>query len=425
MSGRTASVIAAALLLGLLVTPSHGGPKEKSGDQPQSRKQKVSEERGTAPCEISPISTDLNDLSTGVEEIIAQVPNKQELDSLRHELQNAGEQMRQAGFALRGNIEAAFRNPEVQRELARVQDEVLRLQEKIGDEINAEVEDGNVVFEVGGDHGWLGVSMAEVTAEKAKELNLPAERGVLVKAVEEDSPAAKAGLKAGDVITSIQGQQIEGTLQFRRLVDEIPPGRNVTLTVWREGRSQTLTAQLASRRGRMGLEGHGWGEHPFAFHVPIPPVPPVEGEFFWRGFPGGDFDMQFGPDGDFMGPFTPRIGVDAEDISGQLAAYFGIPDGEGILIRDVRQGSPADKAGMKAGDVITTVDGAKVKTVSDLRARMREKARAQSEPGNKEKQEALKLTVGVLRKGAVMNLNVEVAPVKRLEPRRVTRRVAV
>jgi S1-C subfamily serine protease len=424
MSGRTASVIAASLLLGLLVTPSHGGPREKSGDQPQSEKQKPSERRSTSPCEISPISTDMNDLSSTVEEIISQVPDKQEFDSLRRVVQNARQQVQQAGFALRVNIEAAFRNPEVQRELARAQDEVLRSQQVIADEINGEDEDGNVVVELGCDHGWLGVTLAEVTAEKAKELNLPAERGVLVKAVEEDSPAAKAGLKAGDVITAIQGQQIEGTLQFRRLVNEIPPGRSVTLTVWREGRSQTLTAQLASRHGRRGLEGHGRGDHPFAFHVPIPPVPPVEGEFFWRGFPGGDFHMQMGPDGDFLGPFTPRIGVDAEDVSGQLAAYFGIPDGEGILIRDVRPGSPAEKAGMKAGDVITTLDGAKVKTVSDLRARLREKARAQSEPGNKDKQEVLKLTVGVLRKGTAMNLNVEVAPVKRPEPRRITRRVA-
>jgi len=63
----------------------------------------------------------------------------------------------------------------------------------------------------------------------------------------------------------------------------------------------------------------------------------------------------------------PRLGIDAEEISGQLGAFFGAPDGEGILVRDVNSGSPAEKAGVKAGDVITSLNGERIRTVGELR----------------------------------------------------------
>ena len=66
--------------------------------------------------------------------------------------------------------------------------------------------------------GWLGVAIEEVSADKANELKLPADRGVLLTEVEEDSPASKAGLKSGDVVTEFDGQRVEGTLAFRRMV---------------------------------------------------------------------------------------------------------------------------------------------------------------------------------------------------------------
>jgi len=92
-----------------------------------------------------------------------------------------------------------------------------------------------------GESGWLGVGVDEVTAERAKELKLPAERGVLVTEVQADSPAAKAGLKVNDVITEFNGQRVEGTAQLRRLIRETPSGRTVQLTIWREGRTQERT----------------------------------------------------------------------------------------------------------------------------------------------------------------------------------------
>jgi S1-C subfamily serine protease len=70
----------------------------------------------------------------------------------------------------------------------------------------------------------------------------------------------------------------------------------------------------------------------------------------------------------------PSLGINAEDLSGQLGSYFGAPDGTGILIREVRAGTAADKAGLKAGDVIVKVDGRPIRTLSDLRAELRGKS---------------------------------------------------
>ena len=98
---------------------------------------------------------------------------------------------------------------------------------------------------------WLGVETQEVHADKVKELKLPAERGVLVARVTPNSPAAKAGLKENDVTTEVNGQRVEGTAQFRRLIREIPAGRATQLTVWRDGRSQNISATLSKAE-----EGH-------------------------------------------------------------------------------------------------------------------------------------------------------------------------
>jgi serine protease Do len=208
---------------------------------------------------------------------------------------------------------------------------------------------------------WLGVETQEVTAEKAKELKLPAERGVVIGRVTEDSPAAKAGLKEKDVITEVNGQRVEGAAQFRRMVHEIPAGRTAQLTVWRDGRAQTVAVTLGQAE-----EGHrAWmkaAPGAFAFRLPeveMPDMPAIAGL-------GDDFALL--PGG------RPRLGIDAEDIGEQLGSFFGAPDGEGILVRSVNSGSPAEKAGLKAGDVITSFNGERVRTLGDLRQKLSAKA---------------------------------------------------
>src|SRR6202022_1692518 len=132
-----------------------------------------------------------------------------------------------------------------------------------------DVEQG-VLFDGEEGPSWLGVETREVTADAAKELKLAAERGVVVGRVTEDSPAAKAGLKEKDVITEVNGQRVEGAAQFRRIIHEIPTGRGAQLTVWRDGRAQTLSATLGKAE-----EGHRvWmNAAPGAFAFGVPELP--------------------------------------------------------------------------------------------------------------------------------------------------------
>jgi serine protease Do len=230
---------------------------------------------------------------------------------------------------------------------------------------------------------WLGVETHEVTPENAKELKLPAERGVVVAGVTEDSPAAKAGLKEKDVITEVNGQRVEGAAQFRRIIHEIPAGRTAQLTVWRDGHAQTVGATL----GKAEERHNAWmGATPgaFAFRMPdvqtIPDMPSID---------LGDGMAAVLPEG------RPRLGIDAEDIGGQLGSFFGAPDGEGILVRSVNSGSAAEKAGLKAGDVITSFNGERVRSLGDLR----QKLAAQNE--------AKIAKIGVLRNKSEVTLSVE------------------
>ncbi len=255
-------------------------------------------------------------------------------------------------------------------------------------------DDVSVFVEEGG--SWLGVELHEVTGDSAKELKLPAERGVVVGKVVPDSPAAKAGLKENDVVTEVNGQRVEGAAQFRRMIHEIPAGRAVQFTIWRDGRAQSIAVTLGKaeeRRDSLKIftapSGPGNAGN-FVFRMPeIPEIPSME----WDGnklLMGG----------------RPRLGIDAEDLNGQLGTFFGAPDGEGILVRDVNPGSAAEKAGIKAGDVIVSVNGERVRTVGDLREKLAAKHEA------KDKDQTVKL--GVLRSKSEVSINVELpAPAAR------------
>ena len=258
----------------------------------------------------------------------------------------------------------------------------------------------NLVFDDEGS-SWLGVELHEVTSDSAKELKLSAERGVVLGKIVPDSPAAKAGLKENDVVTEINGQRVEGAAQFRRMIHEIPAGRTVQLTVWRDGRAQNLSVTLGrSEERRRSMQMVTPAPGTFAFHMPeIPDVPVME----WNGnlLMGGQ----------------PRLGIDAEDLNGQLGTFFGAPDGEGILVREVNPGSPAEKAGVKAGDVITSFDGERIRTLGDLREKLSAKRDA------KDKDRTVKL--GVLRNKSEVSLSVELPAVAPRAKRLLSRRTNI
>lgn len=202
------------------------------------------------------------------------------------------------------------------------------------------------------DAGWLGVEIAEVSPEKAKELKMPRPEGVIVSEVLPDGPSAKAGLQAKDVILEYDGQPVEGTVQFRRLVRETPPGRSVSVEVARNGHDEKLTVQVGNSARSMDTR----------LREVLPPR---------------NFNFKFSMP-ELFPSMTPVLGIQAEDVSGQLGTYFHVPGEAGVLIREVSPNSAAAKAGLKAGDVITHVDGAAVKTVDDLREHLRDRREQKS-----------------------------------------------
>jgi serine protease Do len=237
--------------------------------------------------------------------------------------------------------------------------------------------------------GWLGVEIGEVTPENAKDLKLSATRGVVIQDVEPSSPAAKAGLKEHDVVLQYDGQTVEGSVQFRRLVRETPAGRTVALVISRDGATQNLSVELADRSSYYEKKMQGtmrdFGK-PFALATP-----------------NFDFNISSPEIFSMMDMRTPLLGISAEDLTGQLGSYFGAPNNSGVLIREVRSGTPADKAGLKAGDVIVKVDGKPVAALSELRDQLRDKGDGKT------------VNLGVLRKGSEMNVPVTIEKPKPIE----------
>jgi serine protease Do len=204
---------------------------------------------------------------------------------------------------------------------------------------------------------YLGVNIEDVTADRVSALKLKDERGVEVTLVDQDAAAGKAGMQPHDVIVSYNGTPVEGEEQFRRLIRETPVGRKVQLGIVRNGSPMTLTATLGS---------HLEMRHNFAFAGPVEipeiriPEPPDIPDL-----PDMDFD--------FIARTAPTTGIVAESLTPQLAQYFGAKQGEGVLVRSVEKNSAAEKAGVRAGDVITKVNGETVANRSDLRRTLRGK----------------------------------------------------
>lgn len=175
--------------------------------------------------------------------------------------------------------------------------------------------------------GWMGLAISEVTPEKAKDLKLPQAEGVAIDQVGENSPAAKAGLEKGDVVTEYNGQRVEGTLEFERLVRETPPGRTAKLSVLRNGKNQSISVVM----GDLAQSENGGQNAPrFRGQPQGTNGVPAQGPGA-RGLPNFQGGFQGGNQG-------PTLGVSAQDLSGQLGSYFGAPDSQGVLVTDVPAG---------------------------------------------------------------------------------------
>jgi len=200
--------------------------------------------------------------------------------------------------------------------------------------------------ESGGGSSYLGVDIADVSAERLGQLKLKEEHGAEITEVDQDAPAGKAQVQVHDVIVSLNGTAVESAAQLRRMIKETPAGRVVTLGISRDGQPMTIKVQLADRHKSMAWEP----EMPKIPKMPDIPTMP-------------DFDL---PVSVVMVHQLARSGLMVENITTQLGDFFGVKDGKGVLVRMVEKGSRGDKAGFRPGDVVVKVNNEPVHDTSDF-----------------------------------------------------------
>jgi serine protease Do len=208
--------------------------------------------------------------------------------------------------------------------------------------------------------------------------------GVLIEEVRPDSPAEKAGLKRSDVVVEFDGERVRSVRQFGRLIQETPPGRMVKATVVRDGQRKEL--QITPQEGR-GVLGRGLPDGDLLRE------PQRELERMRGQLPPG-FNFRFDLPEILSGR---RLGITVEELTDQLAKHFGAT--EGVLITSVTDGSAASRAGLEAGDVITSIDGRSVRSGDDLMRALRDA-----------KTDDVKIAIVRARKETIVTVKLDAAP---------------
>jgi len=200
---------------------------------------------------------------------------------------------------------------------------------------------------------WLGVYTQEVDDDLAEDYSLAADHGAIIDDIVDDSPAEKAGLEEDDIITAFDGKVVRDDDDLTDLVQDANPGDTVSLTIVRDGKEQQIKVELG-RRPRTsswyGDLGHFKAPHPPRMpKMPALPSPVVPDYYY------------FNSDDDY-----PYIGVSLLEVSRKTAGSLGADKG-GVLIDDVEKNSPAEKAGLQAGDLIVAIDDEKIFETEDVR----------------------------------------------------------
>ncbi len=181
--------------------------------------------------------------------------------------------------------------------------------------------------------GYLGVSVQELSRHDKKDLKV--EYGVIITNIEEDSPADKDGLMEDDVIQQVNDVKITRSSTLTRVIRKITPGDKANITVIRDGKTKTIPVTI----------GKQTSSRSFAFSMS----------------PGGK--NLFG----WYGAGRAYLGVQLQELNKDLAPYFSVKEDEGALILAVEEDSPAAKAGLKAGDVITKIDDEEISDPEDVK----------------------------------------------------------
>ena len=194
--------------------------------------------------------------------------------------------------------------------------------------------------------GWLGVDLQDVTRRLKEKQHLMVDVGAYVTDVVEDSPAEEAGIKEGDVILKLDDTTIDDSNDLTRAVQRVKPKTEVKLEIMRGSDKKTLTAKIG-RTSAPRAFSFGFGDH----DLPVLPRTPMGPHSFYQ---------------------SETNGLDVQSLSKQLADYLEVPDRGGLLISSVEKGSSAEKAGFKAGDVLTKIDGDRIRDIGDLHEALRE-----------------------------------------------------
>ena len=184
------------------------------------------------------------------------------------------------------------------------------------------------------DRGYLGVRLQPVDEDLADALGMPEEAtdGALVAEVTDGSPADTAGLRPGDVVTGLAGETIEDARDLTFAVAALESGKEVPVTVLRQGEERQLSVTIGQQPAEF-----------FAAAPPAPEAPPEEDQ--------------------------ARLGLSVTPLDGDLRARADLPDSvSGLVVVDIGTGTPAARAGLRQGDVLTSADGAELSAVDELRA---------------------------------------------------------
>ncbi len=201
---------------------------------------------------------------------------------------------------------------------------------------------------------YLGVDIDTVTPERAVALKLKQAHGVEITMVDQDAPAGKAGLREHDVITSFNGKPVTEEEQLREMIGDSAPGSTVALGISRDGQNMTVNVKLAQAHEMYSYAGRNMRIVVPPINVRIPDIPDIEIPSFT------------------MLEYSRRNGLMVENLSPQLGDFFGVRNGEGVLVRSVEKGSAADNAGFRAGDVIVRAGNERVLEMSDWNRIVRE-----------------------------------------------------
>ena len=190
-------------------------------------------------------------------------------------------------------------------------------------------------------YGWIGVSVQEIDEKLADYFSLPARTGVLVAQVIKDGPAQKAGLREGDVILSVAGKEVKNASSLVKIVGSCPVGKKTPLTILRDGKKSEI-AVMVTKRPRFDQFGRMIEEDEVPQEAPQEEqVPSVIKESQWRGLTAGNI--------------TP-----------QITQQLKLESGEGVVVTEIKNNTPAEEAGLRPGDIIISINQKSIKNARDF-----------------------------------------------------------